>query len=88
MRFPLGQERGRRPQLGLLVDVSLPAGDSDFTNDYVIPKVLFLASHTLSERLALTYNAGASLVTSKYDGGSRTDADLIEARPVEDIRVQ
>jgi hypothetical protein len=79
VRFPLGQERGRRPQIGLLVDVSLPAGDSDFTNDYVIPKVLFLASHTLSERLALTYNAGASLVTSKYDGGSRTDADLIYA---------
>ncbi len=78
-KFPLGQERGRRPQMGLLVDVSLPVGQSDFTSDYVIPKVLFLASHTLSERLALTYNTGASLVTSKDNGGSRTDADLIYA---------
>ena len=75
-KFPLGDERGRRPQMGLLVDLSLPVGADEFTSDYVIPKVVFLASHTLTEKLALTYNAGASLVTSKNENGSRTDADL------------
>jgi len=75
-KIALAEEKGRRPQMGLLVDVSLPVGHSEFTSDYVIPKVLFLAAHGLTDRVGLTYNIGPSLVTSKEDGGSRTDVDL------------
>ena len=75
-KIALAEEKGRRPQMGLLVDVSLPVGHSEFSSDYVIPKVLFLAAHGLTDRVGLTYNIGPSLVTSKEDGGSRTDVDL------------
>jgi hypothetical protein len=75
-KFALGDERGRRPQMGLLVDVSLPVGDSDITNDYVIPKVLFLASNTLTDRLAVTYNLGPSIVMWEDNGERQTDWDF------------
>lgn len=75
-KFALAQERGGRPQLGLLVGVSLPVGHSDFTSDHVIPEVLLLATHTLSPRVGLTYNLGPSLVTSTDDRGTQTDVDL------------
>ena len=75
-KFGLADEQGMRPQMGLLVDVSVPVGQDGFTNDYVIPKVLFLASNTLSDKLALTYNLGPSVVTSKENGEKRTDWDL------------
>ena len=48
---------------------------SDFTSDYVIPKVLFLAAHGLTDWIGLTYNVGSSLVTSNDDGGRRTDVE-------------
>ena len=35
-KIALAEERGRRPQISLLVDVSLPTGQSGVTNDYVI----------------------------------------------------
>jgi hypothetical protein len=41
--------------------LSLAVGHSDHTNDYVIPKVLFLGSNSLSGGLGLTYNVGPSL---------------------------
>lgn len=75
-KIALAEERGGRPQVGLLVDVSLPVGHGDFTSDYVIPKVLFLAAHGLTERVGLTYNLGPSLVTSKDDWGRRAGVDL------------
>lgn len=75
-KIALAEELGRRPQMGLLVDVSLPVGQANFTSDYLIPKVLFLAAHGLTDRVGLTYNLGPSLVTSKDDGGRRTDVDL------------
>jgi hypothetical protein len=76
-KIALAKEQRHRPQMGLLVDVSLPVGHSDITNDFVIPKVLFLGASSLTERLALTYNFGPSLVTSKDDSGTRSsDWDL------------
>jgi len=75
-KIALAAERGRRPQSSLLVDVSLPVGQGDVTSDYVIPKVLYLGSNTLSDRLSLTYNVGPSLVTMDSDGGSDTSVDL------------
>jgi hypothetical protein len=75
-KIALADERGLRPQMALLVDVSLPVGHSDHTNDYVLPKVLFLGSNSLSDRLGLTYNVGPSLVTIESNGDSDTTVDL------------
>lgn len=72
----VAQERGRRPQMALLVDLSLPVGAHGVTSDYVIPKVLFLGSNSLSDRIALTYNVGPSFVTSETGGEKETDANL------------
>ena len=75
-KIALAEEKGKRPQMGLLVDVSLPVGHSDFTTDRAVPKVLFLGSNSLSDRLGLTYNIGPSLVASSNNGESDTDAEL------------
>lgn len=39
-------------------------GQRDQTNEYVIPKILFLGANNLSGRLALTYNIGPSFITA------------------------
>jgi hypothetical protein len=75
-KFALAEERGRRPQMALLVDLSVPVGDAEFTNDEIIPKLLFLGANTLSDRLAVTYNVGPSLVTSTDDCVSESNVDL------------
>ena len=62
---------GKRPQMSLLADLSLPVGGTAFTNDYVIPKVLFLATSSLTDRLGLTYNFGPSFVTRKKENETR-----------------
>jgi hypothetical protein len=75
-KVAVSDEGGGRPQLALLADVSLPVGETEFTDDYVIPKVLLLAAHTLTDRLGLTYNLGPSFVTTKMGTGTRTDTSL------------
>jgi len=75
-KIALAEERGARPQMALLADVSLPVGGVEFTDDYVIPKVLLLAAHRLSDRFALVYNLGPSFVTAKKEGTTRTDVTL------------
>ena len=62
--------------MGLLVDASLPVDHSSFTSDQAIPKVLFLAAHSLSPRVGLTYNLGPSLATvSSSTSALRPDAE-------------
>ena len=51
-------------------------GAVDFTDEYVIPKVLLLATHTLSDRLGLTWNLGPSVVTRKENDVTKTDVTL------------
>jgi hypothetical protein len=75
-KIALADESGARPQMALLVGASLPVGHSDFTSEYVIPKILFLGANSLSDRLGLTYNVGPSFVTEKSHGGSDTNIDL------------
>jgi hypothetical protein len=75
-KIALADERGKRPQMGLLVDVSLPVGHSDLTSSYVLPKVVFLGANSLSDRMGLTYNLGPSLVTAGSDGESETNVEL------------
>jgi hypothetical protein len=75
-KIALAEERGGCPQMALLADVSLPVGAVGFTDDYVIPKVLLLATHTLTRRLGLTWNLGPSFATTKNDGVTQTDVTL------------
>ena len=75
-KLALAQERSARPQMAVLLDVSLPVGGRGFTSDYVIPKILFLGANTLTHRLGLTYNLGTSLVTSSSGTESTTNVDL------------
>ena len=72
----LADENGALPQMGLLLDVTLPTGSEEVTSDYVIPKLLFVGAHTLTEKLALTYNVGPSYVTYKQSGQRKTDWDV------------
>ena len=76
VKVALAEERGKRPQMALLADVSFPVGAVDFTDEYVIPKVLLLATHTLSDRLGLTWNLGPSVVTRKENDVTKTDVTL------------
>ena len=82
VKIALGEERGERPQTALLADVSLPVGQGGFTDDYVIPKVLLLATHTLNDRLGLTWNLGPSFVTRKTGRHHRDRRDpQLRGRP-------
>lgn len=76
VKIALANERGHRPQMSLLVDVGLPVGHNDFTNHYLIPKVLFLAANGLTDRIAVTYNIGPSFITSESSGEKQTNVDL------------
>jgi hypothetical protein len=75
-KIALVDERGKRPQMALLADVSLPVGAVGLTDDYVIPKVLLLATHTLSDSVGLTWNLGPSIVTRKEGDATKTDVTL------------
>jgi hypothetical protein len=75
-KIALADELGHRPQMSLLVDLSLPVGHNDFTCDFAIPKVLFLAANGLTDRIALTYNLGPSFVTSENNGEKQTNVDF------------
>jgi hypothetical protein len=75
-KIALANKRGERPQMALLANVSLPVGQAGFTDEYVIPKVLLLATHTLTDRLGLTWNLGPSFVTRKTDDNTETDVTL------------
>lgn len=61
---------------GLLVDVSMPTGSAAESNDYVIPKILYVGGYNVSDSWALTYNAGPSLVTFNEGAGRDTRWNL------------
>ena len=75
-KIELAERSGMRPDMGLLVEVSLPVGQSDFTSGYVIPRVLFLGASSFSDRHGLTYNLGPSFVTEQGNGETETHVDL------------
>lgn len=72
----LAEEHNYYPAMALLIDVSLPTGSDSQTSDYVIPKVLFVGSNTLSDRLSLTYNVGPSYITYKESGQRKSNWDI------------
>ena len=58
VKVHLREEQGRAPELALLAAVSIPSGSDEFSSDEVDPAFQFSASHGLTERLAIGYNAG------------------------------
>ena len=67
-KIHLADEDGLRPQSGVLIEAALPTGSNDVTADYVIPKALFLGTHTLNNVWSVTYNLGPSFITKRIDG--------------------
>jgi len=67
-KLHLAPERGLRPQSALLLEAVLPVGADALTAGYAVPKLLFLASHQLSERWSITWNLGPSLNRTRVDG--------------------
>ena len=65
----LGEERGARPEMAILVGTSVPVGDDDFTSDRFDPNVRFSFAHTLSDRVSLGYNLGLALESGTGDDG-------------------
>jgi hypothetical protein len=65
----LRDEAGRLPEAALLVGVSLPLGDEELTSDRYDPSILLSLAHTLSERLALGYNAGVAWSSAPGEAG-------------------
>lgn len=60
-KFKIGEEKGFIPKISMLVTLGLPfTGDNIFKPDYFAPSFLFAFQHTLSPKVSLGYNLGAS----------------------------
>jgi hypothetical protein len=59
LKIRLADEKGIWPQAALLGHINLKTGSSAFAPKYTAADFRFAFSHTLSERFALDYNAGA-----------------------------
>lgn len=70
-KISLGEERGKRPEMALLVGTSVPVGDDAFTSDRFDPNLRLAFSHTLSERVGLGYNVGLGFGSELGGDGER-----------------
>ncbi len=70
-KIHLAQERGRRPEIALLVGTSVPVGDEEFSSDRFDPNLRLALAHTLSERVDLGYNLGLA-----FESGPGEDGDV------------
>ncbi len=66
-KFHLREERGRAPQMALLVETTVPTGSDEFSSDDFDPAFRIAASHELTDRLGLAYNAGLVWSTESGD---------------------
>ena len=57
-KYYITEQRGAIPQLGAVVDVTLPTGDDLFTSDAVIPDARVAAIWALPAKLSVLANAG------------------------------
>ena len=64
LKWVLANERGRRPQMAVLVSTSVPIGGDAFTSDEFDPEVRLALSHTLTDRVGLGYNLGVGWESS------------------------
>lgn len=73
VKVRLRDEKGRAPEMAVLVAASLPVGDDAFTSDRVDPSIRLAVAHTLTERLGLGYNVGVAWASEPaVDGGTAT----------------
>jgi hypothetical protein len=57
-KYYITEQRGAVPQLGVVVDVTVPTGDDLFTSDAVIPDARFAAIWVLPAKLSVLANLG------------------------------
>jgi hypothetical protein len=57
-KIHLFEERGVRPDAALLVEVGLPVGKEEFTENQTLPGVTLAASHIFDKRFGIAYNIG------------------------------
>lgn len=63
------EEKGLRPQLAIMSDITLRhIGHEAYAPVYSFPTAKILASHTVTERLSIGYNAGFAYNGSNADG--------------------
>lgn len=67
---------GRRPALGVLAETTLPTGASAFRSNHLQPTALLAAEWTLSPRLSLGANVGASYVHEEDESFSQAIGTL------------
>jgi len=75
-KIALARQQGARPDMGLVVGVSMPVGADEISGEATIPTVLFLGANDLSDRVAIAYNFGPSVILSDSDGDRERSADL------------
>jgi hypothetical protein len=80
----LMEGQGWRPALGVLGEVSLPAGDPGFTDGYTHPRLLVLMDFVPAHRIGLTVNAGPDILRLRDEKkGDETVTDLRYVATVE-----
>ncbi len=57
-KINLTEQKGWIPEMALLVHVQTSLFNTDFSTDYAVPQLIFVASHTLSSKFSLGYNLG------------------------------
>ena len=62
-KYEMGRWSGG--QMAFLGGISIPMGQSDFSNQYVDPSFRLLVAHSLGERLSLGYNIGIEDIRTK-----------------------
>ena len=73
------EEQGWIPEMALLGGVSLPVGSDEFSSGRADPDFRVSLSHTLSDRLSLGYNLGASWPSAGEETSDRLSLFLYTA---------
>jgi len=66
-KVQLAENAGTKPQLAVMVDVTLPTGDGGFTGDKVVPEARVAAAWSLPSNFGFLINAGGDLPEAAGD---------------------
>lgn len=83
-KFHLLEQRGLRPELGVILETSLPTGADELSSDDVDPAVKWLWSYDLTDRLAVAGNLNFAVPTSEHGRYFETSASLTLAASLTD----
>ena len=72
IKWKLAEEKGKRPQIAMICQTSLPTGDDEFTSDNEEPAARLTFAHTLNEKWGVAYNLGVAGVTEVDGNGEHT----------------